>query len=51
MGGDYKKEYALDKKAVRIEDAGSFSLYRKVLLWRTLDIKIAHTEAGIANKR
>lgn len=25
MGGDYKKEYALDKKAVRIEDAGSFS--------------------------
>ncbi len=28
-----------------------FLLYRKVLLWRTLDIKIAHTEAGIANKR
>ena len=28
-----------------------FSLYRKVLLWRTLDIKVARTEAGIANKR
>ena len=28
-----------------------FLLYRKVLLWRTLDIKIARTEAGIANKR
>lgn len=28
-----------------------FYLYRKVLLWRTLDIKIARTEAGIANKR
>ena len=26
-------------------------LYRKVLLWRTLDIKVARTEAGIANKR
>ena len=25
--------------------------FRKVLLWRTLDIKIARTEAGIANKR
>ena len=29
----------------------SFLLYRKVLLWRTLDIKVARTEAGIANKR
>ena len=28
-----------------------FLLYRKVLLWRTLDIKVARTEAGIANKR
>ena len=31
--------------------AALFLLYRKVLLWRTLDIKIARTEAGIANKR
>ena len=30
---------------------GVLFLYRKVLLWRTLDIKIARTEAGIANKR
>lgn len=29
----------------------AFLLYRKVLLWRTLDIKVARTEAGIANKR
>lgn len=29
----------------------TFLLYRKVLLWRTLDIKVARTEAGIANKR
>ena len=28
-----------------------FLLYRKVLLWRTLDIKVARTEADIANKR
>ena len=32
-------------------ETGSFLLYRKVLLWRTLDIKVARTEAGIANKR
>ena len=32
-------------------DSALFLLYRKVLLWRTLDIKVARTEAGIANKR
>ena len=32
-------------------DLSALFLYRKVLLWRTLDIKIARTEAGIANKR
>ncbi len=32
-------------------DLSALFLYRKVLLWRTLDIKVARTEAGIANKR
>ena len=34
-----------------IQENRVFLLYRKVLLWRTLDIKVARTEAGIANKR
>ena len=44
-----KREYSFSVHPIGCTPA--FLLYRKVLLWRTLDIKIARTEAGIANKR
>ena len=45
------RDFSRMRHRTHIQVKSLFLLYRKVLLWRTLDIKVARTEAGIANKR